>query len=70
MNVSTSAATDEITMAIGRAVSCLLASGKHLERSGILEELRKSEKYAVDETKQVYATAIRLVTNTVSVRTG
>ncbi|MDI9221608.1 hypothetical protein QMZ30_11930 [Pantoea sp. EA-12] len=61
MDINTSQVTDEINMAIGRAVSHLIAAGKRVEKNSILEQLIQFEKEAVDGNRQVYATAIHLV---------
>ncbi|MGJ0191399.1 hypothetical protein ACR6A7_03535 [Pantoea sp. RRHST58] len=52
---------DEINLAIGRAVSSLISSGKEIRKESILEQLRKSEKEALDGMKAVYASAIDLI---------
>ncbi|PNK70195.1 MULTISPECIES: hypothetical protein [Pantoea] len=68
MDIITSQAMDEINLAIGRAVSSLISSGKHVEKHNILEQLRKSEKEAVDGMKEIYAGAIGMVTGKTPVR--
>ncbi|WP_318366400.1 hypothetical protein [Enterobacter sp.] len=62
MDIDNLQVTDEIKIAIGRAVSSLIASGKHIEKNSILEQLMLCEKQATDGMKKTYATAIRLVT--------
>lgn len=59
---------DEINLAIGRAVSSLISSGKEVEKESILEQLRKSEKEALDGMKAVYASAIDLIMGWAPVR--
>lgn len=54
-------AADEINVVIGRAVSSLIASGKSVDAGNILEQLKQSEKMAVDGMKAVYASAIKIV---------
>lgn len=61
MNIVTLQAMDEINLAIGRAVSSLISSGKEVGKESILEQLRKSEKEALDGMKAVYASAIDLI---------
>lgn len=68
MDIITSQAMDEINLAIGRAVSSLISSGKNVEIHSILEQLRKSEKEAVDGMKEIYAGAIRMVTGSAAIR--
>ncbi|WP_033748353.1 hypothetical protein [Pantoea sp. NGS-ED-1003] len=68
MDIITSQAMDEINLAIGRAVSSLISSGKNVEKHNILEQLRKSEKEAVDGMKEIYAGAIGMVTGKTPVR--
>ncbi|CAK6500136.1 hypothetical protein PANPA_00061 (plasmid) [Pantoea sp. Nvir] len=68
MDIVTSQAMDEINLAIGRAVSSLISSGKNVEKHSILEQLRESEKEAVDGMKKVYADAIGMVAGSVTVR--
>lgn len=66
MDIDTSQAMDEINLAIGRAVSSLISSGKN----SILEQLRESERQAVDGMKKVYAGAISMVTGRAIVTIG
>jgi len=68
MDIITSQAMDEINLAIGRAVSSLISSGKNVEKLNILEQLRKSEKEAVDGMKEIYAGAIGMITGKTPVR--
>lgn len=63
MDIDNLQATDEIKIAIGRAVSSLIASGKPVEKNSILKQLMLCEKQATDGMKKIYAAAIRLVTD-------
>ncbi|MBN6032952.1 hypothetical protein [Pantoea ananatis] len=52
---------EDVHRVIGQAVSRLVASGKPLNKEGILSLLRESEQQSVDGTREVYAVAIRKV---------
>lgn len=61
MDIAFPHAADEINVVIGRAVSSLIASGKPVDAGSILEQLKQSEKMAIDGMKVVYASAIKTV---------
>jgi len=68
MDINIDLAMDNINIVIGRAVSSLIASGKNVEKNTILEQLRQSERKAVDGLKRVYAEAISLVSGSAAAR--
>lgn len=53
--------TNAVYAAIGYAVSCLIESGKPLERDHLLAQLRQIEKQSVDGMKKIYAEALQMV---------
>lgn len=52
---------DAVNWAIGQAVSSLLAAGLSVGKDNILNNLRESEKNAIDGMRQVYIDAISFV---------
>ncbi|MCX3311123.1 hypothetical protein ORN12_19380 [Pantoea vagans] len=53
----------DIYAVIGHAVSCLLESGKPVEKDNIVMQLRKSEEQSVDGMKKLYGDAALIVAN-------